>query len=142
MVRIFPVSECASPSSISSISESSRSERELRTYSVERVSHVVCCSRRVRASRIHPRAAFAMISSASVSACIHSLLVTNSRHFIISFSVNFLKSNSSDLDRIVSGTFSISVVARMNFTCAGGSSRVFRSALNAPVESIWTSSMI
>ena len=34
-----------------------------------------------------------------------------------------------------------SVVAKMNFTCAGGSSRVFRRALKAAVESMCTSSM-
>jgi hypothetical protein len=34
------------------------------------------------------------------------------------------------------------VVANMNFTCAGGSSRVLSSALNAAVESMWTSSMM
>ncbi|MFO0627573.1 MAG: hypothetical protein U0325_18340 [Polyangiales bacterium] len=35
-----------------------------------------------------------------------------------------------------------SVVAKMNFTCGGGSSRVFSRALNAPTESMCTSSMI
>lgn len=34
-----------------------------------------------------------------------------------------------------------SVVAKMNLTCSGGSSRVFRRALNAALESMWTSSM-
>ena len=34
----------------------------------------------------------------------------------------------------VTGTLRISVVAKMNFTCGGGSSSVFRSALNAPVR--------
>ncbi len=45
-------------------------------------------------------------------------------------------------DSTVTGTLRISVVAKMNFTCAGGSSSVFRSALNALVESMWTSSMM
>ena len=35
-----------------------------------------------------------------------------------------------------------SVVARMNFAYDGGSSSVFRKALKAEAESIWTSSMI
>ena len=35
-----------------------------------------------------------------------------------------------------------SVVAKINITYDGGSSSVFKSALNAPVESIWTSSII
>jgi hypothetical protein len=34
-----------------------------------------------------------------------------------------------------------SVVAKMNFTCGGGSSRVFNSALKAEAESMCTSSM-
>jgi formiminotetrahydrofolate cyclodeaminase len=34
-----------------------------------------------------------------------------------------------------------SVVAKMNFTCGGGSSRVLSSALKAALESMWTSSM-
>ena len=45
-------------------------------------------------------------------------------------------------ERMVSGILWYSVVAKMNFTRGGGSSSVFRSALNAPVESMWTSSMI
>jgi hypothetical protein len=45
-------------------------------------------------------------------------------------------------DRIVSGILWYSVVAKMNFTRGGGSSSVFRSALKAPVDNMWTSSMI
>ena len=45
-------------------------------------------------------------------------------------------------ERMVSGILWYSVVAKMNFTRGGGSSSVFRSALKAPVESMWTSSMI
>ncbi len=45
-------------------------------------------------------------------------------------------------ERMVSGILWYSVVAKMNFTRGGGSSRVFRRALKAPVESMWTSSMI
>ena len=37
-------------------------------------------------------------------------------------------------DRTVTGTFRTSVVAKMNFTCGGGSSSVFRKALNAALE--------
>ena len=40
------------------------------------------------------------------------------------------------LDKIVCGSLWTSVVARMNTACDGGSSSVFRSALNALVESI------
>ena len=35
-----------------------------------------------------------------------------------------------------------SVVARMKIACAGGSSSVFRKALKAAAESMWTSSMM
>ena len=34
-----------------------------------------------------------------------------------------------------------SVVAKMNFTCGGGSSRVFKRALKAGEVSMWTSSI-
>ena len=42
----------------------------------------------------------------------------------------------------VTGTLRISVVANTNFTCSGGSSRVFKSALKAFLESMCTSSMM
>ena len=43
---------------------------------------------------------------------------------------------------MVGNILCFSVVARMNTTWAGGSSRVFRKALKAAVESMCTSSMI
>ena len=43
---------------------------------------------------------------------------------------------------IVAGTRCGSVVAKMNIANAGGSSSVFKSALNAAGESMWTSSKI
>ncbi|OQC28024.1 MAG: hypothetical protein BWX70_02002 [Verrucomicrobia bacterium ADurb.Bin070] len=43
---------------------------------------------------------------------------------------------------MVGRTLSPSVVAKMNFTCGGGSSSVLSSALKAAVESMWTSSMM
>ena len=52
------------------------------------------------------------------------------------------KSNRWHRLRMVSGSFCGSVVARINTMCAGGSSSVFSSALNAEVESICTSSMM
>ena len=39
------------------------------------------------------------------------------------------------------GILLASVVAKKNLTCGGGSSRVFKRALKAPVESMCTSSM-
>ena len=45
-------------------------------------------------------------------------------------------------DSTVTGTLRISVVAKTNFTCGGGSSSVFSSALKAGVDSMCTSSMM
>jgi hypothetical protein len=52
-----------------------------------------------------------------------------------------LKSNRWTRDRIVSGMRFASVVAKMNTTWAGGSSSVFKRALNAPFDSMCTSSI-
>jgi len=48
----------------------------------------------------------------------------------------FRKSYRWQRDRIVGSTFSGSVVARMNFTCSGGSSSVLSRALNDAFESM------
>jgi hypothetical protein len=45
-------------------------------------------------------------------------------------------------DSTVIGTLRISVVAKMNFTCGGGSSSVFSRPLKACVDSMCTSSMM
>ena len=45
-------------------------------------------------------------------------------------------------ESMVAGSLCTSVVAKMNSACSGGSSRVFSSALNAPPESMCTSSII
>ena len=50
------------------------------------------------------------------------------------------KSKRWQREMIVVGTFCTSVVAKTNFTCAGGSSSVLSSALNDEFESMWTSS--
>ena len=52
------------------------------------------------------------------------------------------KSKHWQRERIVAGTFWVSVVAKMKITWPGGSSRVFNSALNASRVSMWTSSMM
>ena len=52
------------------------------------------------------------------------------------------KSKRWQRDRMVAGSFCGSVVARMNTAWAGGSSSVLSSALNAPVDSMCTSSMM
>ena len=53
-----------------------------------------------------------------------------------------MKSSLMHLESIVAGSFCGSVVARINITFSGGSSRVLSSALKAPVESMCTSSMM
>lgn len=53
-----------------------------------------------------------------------------------------LKSNRCTLEIIVRGNLCGSVVAKIKMTCFGGSSSVFSSALNAPVDNICTSSII
>ena len=45
-------------------------------------------------------------------------------------------------DSTVTGTLRTSVVAKMNFTCSGGSSSVFSRPLKAAFDSMCTSSMM
>ena len=45
-------------------------------------------------------------------------------------------------DMTVTGTFLISVVAKMNLTWFGGSSRVFNNALKAATDIMWISSIM
>ena len=52
-----------------------------------------------------------------------------------------LRLNCRQRDSTVTGSFCGSVVASRNFTCAGGSSSVFSSALNADFDSMCTSSI-
>ena len=51
------------------------------------------------------------------------------------------KSNRWQREIIVGSIFVASVVAKINFTCSGGSSRVLSSALKAGVDNMCTSSM-
>ena len=53
-----------------------------------------------------------------------------------------VKSYRWQRERMVAGTFWISVVAKIKITWAGGSSRVLSSALKAAVDSMCTSSMM
>ena len=83
-----------------------------------------------------------MSDSASSSAVIPSPAQT---FFILSMSADGatrLKSKRWQRDSTVAGILCSSVVASMNITYFGGSSSVFKSALNAEMESICTSSMI
>ena len=56
--------------------------------------------------------------------------------------VMFRRLNCRQRESTVIGTFCGSVVARMNFTYSGGSSRVLSIALKAVVESMCTSSIM
>ena len=93
-------------------------------------------------SRAEPSAALAIIASASASTSTPSAFATSAK-WATSFSAGIrLRSKRWQRDSTVTGTLSTSVVANRNFTCSGGSSRVFSNALNACFESMWTSSMM
>ncbi len=83
-----------------------------------------------------------MRASASGSTAAPSAAAIRASRAIISPASMRRRSNRWQRDRMVTGTLRISVVAKMNFTCAGGSSSVFRSALKAAVLSMCTSSMM
>ena len=68
--------------------------------------------------------------------------LTKKVHEVTGANENYIRSLIAKENNIVAGNFCGSVVASINFTCSGGSSSVFNSALKAPVESICTSSMI
>ena len=127
---------------ISSIKSSSIIEKVDFRKSSERCLSTENCSKSVSASRIPPRESFAISSMVPGSAVIFSASITKLRRSAIFFSEIFWKSNRCARERIVSGTLSISVVAKINLTCSGGSSSVLRSALNALFPSICTSSII
>ena len=95
-----------------------------------------------RASRAEPSAARASIESAPGESVIFSLPATPSNNFVISSASRRRKSKRWQRDNIVTGTLRISVVAKINFTCPGGSSSVFSKPLKAAVESMCTSSMM
>jgi len=65
-----------------------------------------------------------------------SFAAISARCFTMSAAGMRRKSNRWHRDRIVGNTFSGSVVANMNFTCSGGSSRVFNNALKASFVSM------
>ena len=97
-------------------------------------------SRMDSASRMPPSAARAMRSKAAGEASAPApCAACASRPTIWRIGMRE-KSNRWQRERIVAGSFCGSVVARMNTTCVGGSSSVLSSALNAPAESMCTSS--
>ncbi len=89
-----------------------------------------------------PSARRAMSVSASASCAIFSTAQIFSSCEAISRTSRRLKLNRWQREIIVAGTLCGSVVANTRYTCAGGSSRVFSSALNACGVSMWTSSMM
>ena len=95
-----------------------------------------------RASRIPPSAFSAIISRASSSYVYPSRSATIFRWLTVLETVIRSKSYIWQRDRIVGSSLFFSVVARMKMTYEGGSSSVFRKALKACVESMWTSSMM
>ena len=99
-------------------------------------------SNKVYASRIEPVDSRAIQNNASSSAWIFNSAAASAKQFFTFSIATSLKLNCWHLDFIVAGTFWSSVVAKINITCAGGSSIVFNKALNALVESMWTSSII
>ena len=97
---------------------------------------LIAWSSRLVPSRADPSAARVMSASASSVICAPSApAIRRSRAIITSGSIR-RRSKRWQRDRTVTGTLRISVVAKMNFTCGGGSSSVFSSALNALVDSM------
>ena len=99
-------------------------------------------SRRLSASRADPSAARTMSASASSLISAPSAVAILRRSASMSSGSIRRRSKRWQRESTVTGTLRISVVARMNLVCPRGSSSVFRSALNALVESMCTSSMM
>ena len=95
-----------------------------------------------KASRLEPSACRARYVTASSSACTFSACKSSFSCCFSSSSESRRKSYRWQRESTVTGIFWTSVVARMKITYSGGSSSVFKIALNAPVESMCTSSMI
>ena len=83
-----------------------------------------------------------MICKASSSAAIPCCCAIYFRYSRISLMVILLKSNIWQRDKIVGIILCFSVVAKMKIACLGGSSKVFRKALNAEGDNMCTSSII
>ena len=91
-------------------------------------------------SRTEPSAARAIRPSASGLTCTPSVVQIPAR-CLASVSLSTRRSsNRWQRDSTVIGTLRISVVAKMNLACGGGSSTVFSKAFHALAESMWTSS--
>ena len=104
--------------------------------------YAIAWSSKDNASRILPCAASEIRRKAGGSAAISSAASTRVSCPAICTGGNCLRLNCRQRESTVTGTFCGSVVARMNSTCPGGSSRVLSIALNAWFESWWTSSIM
>ena len=142
----LPSAAAASLDAIASTIATTRSSPgvpRMRTTSASLTSSVPekSWSSRLSPSRIEPAAARATRNSASSSALTFSASQIFFRWSVICRVEMSRKSNRWQRERMVAGTFTGSVVEKMNLTCWGGSSRVFSSALKASLVSMWTSSM-
>ena len=97
---------------------------------------------RLRLSRTLPAAARASSASAGSSKGMPSASSTCLRCPASACGGSAFRLNCRQRDSTVTGRRCGSVVARMNFTCSGGSSSVFSIELNACRESMCTSSMM
>ena len=84
----------------------------------------------------------AIKNNASSSTFMFSLLATYLKFFTISSLLTLLKSKIWHRDKIVGIILCFSVVAKINLACGGGSSKVFKKALNADLDNICTSSIM
>ena len=156
-----PITYCASNSAKAALTEpamtkSKRSKMRPRSASPKRPRMVasstaplpagsICAKARSskdRASRAEPSAARAISFNASSGKLTFSALQVRLKRVCVSSKVRRRKSKRWQRDNTVTGTWRISVVAKMNFTCAGGSSSVFSNPLKAAFDSICTSSII
>ncbi len=83
-----------------------------------------------------------MIWSASSSASIPCSLAMYFRYSLASLTVILLKSKIWQRDKMVGMILCFSVVAKIKIQCFGGSSKVFKKALKAAWDNMWTSSII
>ena len=93
------------------------------------------------ASRIEPSPHRAMARNEASETLAPSCLAMSPSRFATASAGIRLKSNRCTRDRMVSMILSGSVVANRKITCGGGASNVFSNALNAALDSMWTSSM-
>src|SRR5690242_82892 len=96
----------------------------------------------LKESRRHPSLFSAIICSAVLSAVMCSFSQISCRCSTVSLLVILLKSKIWQRDKMVGIILCFSVVAKIKMAKDGGSSKVFRKALNAAEESMCTSSII